>query len=189
MKEEQTMVSDQTVDSSGAADQKNTVQYETYKKTVGEVKSLKAKIAELEAADNDRKNRELSEQGKFKEALEAEQKKRKEIEASLDSKDKMFAKKIFSQEAEALALASGAKKEAISDLLTVGNWSGIEMDEDFSINKEQLMAAIETLKKEKPYFFVNQQSAPRDVSAGGFKNKETSKLTKDEIVQQLKSLK
>lgn len=191
MSVENPSVSDQTSVASGEPNQ-DTVKYETYRKAVGEVKSAKAKIAEYEARESEREQTVLAEQGKYKEALESERKKSLEFKAALDAKDKAFAKKVFTKEIEAVALTFGARKEALEDIVKVGDWSGVEIDENFSINQEQLKAQISNLSKSKPFYFVSNAAAPRDVntsSSGAPSSKSVNEMSVDEIKAQLRNLK
>ena len=192
MSVETNQVSDQTSQASGETSNKDSVAYETYRKAIGEVKSVKAKLSEYEAREAEREQQLLAEQGKYKEALESEAKKRKEAEAALEAKDKAFAKKVFTNEVEALALQFGARKDALEDIVKVGDWSSVEIDENFSINQEQLKASISNLAKSKPFYFTSNAPAPRDVAtsgAGAPAGKGLNELSKDEILARLREAK
>lgn len=186
------VVSDQISQASGDASEKDVVKYDTYRKAIGELKSLKAKIGEYEAREQEREQSVLAEQGKYKEALESTVKKQKELEAALEAKEKAFAKKIFTKEVQELALQFGARKEALEDIVKVGDWSSVEIDENFSINKDQLKAQIANLSKSKPFYFVSNATPPRDVntSAVGAPNtKSVQEMSKEELMAQLRNLK
>lgn len=190
MNQESNLVGGQ--DSQSGGETKDVVKYETYKKAVDEVKSIKGKLSEYEAREQERQREILAEQGKFKEALESTLKKQRELEAALEAKDKAFAKKIFTKEVQEIALSLGARKEALEDIVKVGDWSTVEIDEQFQINRDQLKAQIANLSKSKPFYFANNATAPRDVntSASGQPGKKSvTEMTKDEIIAQLKSLK
>lgn len=191
MSVENPSVSDQPIQSSGQNNQ-DTVKYETYRKAVGEVKSAKAKIAEYEAREAEREQAVLAEQGKYKEALDNSVKKQNEFKAALEAKDKAFAKTVFTKEIEAVALSFGARKEALEDIVKVGDWSSVEIDENFSINQEQLKAQISNLSKSKPFYFISNAAAPRDVNtspSGAPSSKSVNDMTVDEIKAQLRNLK
>ncbi|MBL0233181.1 MAG: hypothetical protein IPQ08_05910 [Chitinophagaceae bacterium] len=192
MSVENPTVSDQPSAASGEPSTKDSVAYETYRKAVGEVKTLKARMAEFEAKESEREQQLLAEQGKYKEALDNTVKKTRDLEAALEAKDKAFAKRVFTKEVEAVALQFGARKEALEDIVKVGDWSTVEIDENFSINQEQLKAQIAALSKNKPFYFVSNAAAPRDVSTSqgtAPSSKSVDALTKDEIIAQLKSIK
>lgn len=193
MSVENPAVSDQTNSASGEPSNKDTVAYDTYRKAIGELKSIKAKMSEYEAKESQREQSLLAEQGKYKEALDNTVKKQRELELALDAKDKAFAKKVFTKEVEAVALQFGARKEALEDIVKVGDWSTVEIDENFSINQEQLKAQITALSKAKPFYFVSTASAPRDVntsqSGSAPSSKSVNELSKAEILSLLSDLK
>lgn len=182
-------VSDQTNAASGEASQ-DVVKYDTYRKAVGEVKSLKQRLSEYETREQEREQAVLAEQGKFKEALESALSKKKELEQAIEAKEKAFAKKIFTKEVQEVALQFGARKEALEDIVKVGDWSTVEIDENFTINKDQLKNQIATLAKAKPFYFSNTAAAPRDVqnvSRAAPKEKGIDEMTADEIRNKLLS--
>lgn len=187
------VVSDQpSVNASGEPSEKDVVKYETYRKAIGELKALKSKIGEYETREQEREQSLLAEQGKYKEALETTVKKQRELEAALEAKEKAFAKKIFTKEVQELAIQFGARKEALEDIVKVGDWSAVEIDENFSINKDQLKNQIASLAKSKPFYFVSNANPPRDVNTaptGAPSGKSVQELSKDEILAQLRNLK
>jgi hypothetical protein len=191
MSVENPSVSDQSSVASGETNQ-DTVKYETYRKVLSEAKSTKAKLAEYEARESEREQTLLAEQGKYKEALDNSVKKQNEFKAALEAKDKAFAKKVFTKEIEAVALSFGARKEALEDIVKVGDWSSVEIDENFSINQEQLKASISNLSKSKPFYFISNAAAPRDVNtspSGAPSGKSANDMSVDEIKAQLRNLK
>lgn len=191
MVNESNAVSDQSGEASGETSQ-DVVKYETYKKTISELKNVKSKLSEYESKVREREQIELAEKGKFKEALDSEISRRKELEQELQAKEKAFAKKIFTKEVQEIALQFGARKEALEDIVKVGDWHEVEIDENFTINKDQLKSQIANLAKSKPFFFVNTAAAPRDISnvaSAAPREKEASEMSIDEIKQKLVSLK
>jgi alanyl-tRNA synthetase len=168
------------------------VKYETYSKAIGEIKALKSRLNELQAKEHEREQSLLAEQGKYKEALEGALKSKREIEDALKQKDATYAKTIFQKEVKALASTMGARKEALEDIVKVGDWSSVEIDAEYNINIEQLKNQIASLAKSKPYFFSTDAKKPGDVhfSAGGFKpeTKSVKELSQAEIIAKLKEL-
>jgi hypothetical protein len=170
----------------------DSVKYETYSRAIGEIKALKAKLNEFQAKEHEREQTVLAEQGKYKEALEGALKSKREIEDALKAKDAAYAKTIFQKEVKQLALTMGARKEALEDIVKVGDWSSVEIDESFNLNTEQLKTQLANLAKSKPYFFTTGAQKPGDVhlSAGAFSGEKPAKdLSKDEIINKLKTLK
>jgi hypothetical protein len=179
--------------SAGSKDSSSdSVKYETYSRAIGEIKALKAKLNEFQAKEHEREQTVLAEQGKYKEALEGALKSKREIEEALKAKDAAYARTIFQKEVKQLALTMGARKEALEDIVKVGDWSSVEIDESFNLNTEQLKTQLANLAKSKPYFFTTGAQKPGDVhlSAGAFSGEKPAKdLSKDEIINKLKTLK
>lgn len=187
MIEEKSGVSDSaSTVASGESSEKDVVKYDTYRKAIGELKTLKSKMSEYEAREQEREQSLLAEQGKFKEALESAISKKKELEQALEAKEKAFAKKIFTKEVQEVALSLGARKDALDDIVKVGDWSSVEIDENFSINKEQLKAQIANLSKSKPFYFSGSATAPRDVNTSTGSAPASKKL-EDMSIEELKA--
>jgi len=169
---------------------KDSVAYETYKRTVGEVKKLKSELDGFRQKEAEREQAALSEQGKYKEALDAATKKQKELEITLKEKEKVFARNIFTKEAKSVALQMGAMPEALEDIVKVGNWSDVEIDDKFEINNDQLKEAVSRLQKEKPFYFKKDSSSPRTVDSRttSVKQKDNEDLSIEEIKARLKAL-
>ncbi len=191
MSVEPNAVSDPTSVASGEPNQELEKMRAHQTKLLSEAKTAKARVAELEAKEQEREQNLLAEQGKYKEALESEVKKRKDSEAALDAKDKAFAKKIFTKEVQEIALSLGARKDALDDIVKIGDWSSVEIDENFSINQEQLKAQITALTKSKPFYFSGGATPPRDVntSANGApaSGKKLEDMSTAEIEAQLRA--
>lgn len=187
MIEEKSGVSDSaSTVASGESSEKDVVKYDTYRKAIGELKTLKSKMSEYEAREQEREQSLLAEQGKFKEALESAISKKKELEQALEAKEKAFAKKIFTKEVQEVALSLGARKDALDDIVKVGDWSSVEIDENFSINKDQLKAQIANLSKSKPFYFSGSATAPRDVNTSTGSAPASKKL-EDMSIEELKA--
>lgn len=185
-------LSETSSQSSGEPSEKDVVKYETYRKAIGELKSLKAKMSEYETKEQEREQSLLAEQGKFKEALESALNKKKELEQALEAKEKAFAKKIFTKEVQEVALSLGARKDALDDIVKVGDWSSVEIDENFAINKDQLKTQIANLSKSKPFYFASNASAPRDVNtsnAAAPADKKIENMSIDELKAKILALK
>lgn len=173
----------------GKENAKGSVAYDTYRKTVGEVKSLKQKLAEYQAKEEELERSKLTEQGKYKEALDAAQKKAKELEDKLQTSTKVFTKNLFTKEAKAIALQMGAVDSALDDIVKVGDWSSVEIDEHMNVNSEQLKEAMAKLAKEKSFYFKKQVTSPKDINPSGGASglvKKADELSIDELVKLIK---
>lgn len=174
--------------------EKDVVAYATYSKTIGELKRAKAELDVIKAKEVEREQQALSEQGKYKEALESELKRRKELEVKLADKDKSFARKIFKEEAKSVALQMGAMPEALEDIVKVGDWSSVEIDQEtFNINQDQLKESMSKLQKDKPFYFKKDVTSPKTVNtsasgAGARKENANTDLSKEELIAKIKSL-
>jgi hypothetical protein len=161
-------------ETSGQPDQKasgenqegaNLVSYDTHRKLLGEKKALQAKLAEFEMREKEKEQELLAEQGKWKELAEEKGKKLSESEKKYNEALKTFGRQVFVKEAKAVALQLGADPQGVDDLIKVGDWSSVEIGDDFKVNEQQLKESIARMQKEKPLFFKKQVSAPKDVNA------------------------
>lgn len=162
------------------------VSYETYKKTVAAEKSLREKLNAMEAEREAEKQARLTEQGKFKESAEEWQKKAMTADEEKKKLAQNFGMKIFSSEVKTTALQMGATPEAVDDILKVGDWSDVEIGEDFSVDKEKLKGALSKLQTAKPWFFTKSATAPKDVNPSNDKvvaagGKSLSEMTAAEL--------
>lgn len=177
-----------------ASGSKDSVAYTTYQKVLAEAKKAKAELESVRAKEIEREQQALLEQGKFKEGLEGALKKVKELEHALADKDKVYARNIFTKEAKQVALQMGAMPEALDDIVKVGNWSDVTIDQEtFTIDSSQLKDAMSRLQKEKPFFFRNSPNPPKTVhpSSGSAQvgdKKSLTELSKEEILAELKRL-
>lgn len=174
-----------------ATNEKDSVAYSTYSKAIGEVKSLKAKLNEMYAKDQEREQSQLAEQGKFKEQADSLAKRLKEYEQKFETQTKTYAKNIFSKEAKNVALQMGAMQEALDDLIKTGDWSGVDIGENFEINTDQLKDAVAKMQKTKPFYFKKTVQAPVDVNVGHSSvsdgKKDLSSMSKEELIKLLKT--
>lgn len=164
----------QVADSSGAVTEekgqeeqkKDFVSYDTYRRAVGEVKALKAKLNELLAQKEAEEQQRLAEQGRWKEKAELLEKTLREKDERLNNIVSTFARRVFEESAKQVAQEVGVRKEAVQDVLRVADFSDIEVTEDFTVNQQQLRSKLESLAKEKPWFF--EQKKPQVPSATPF---------------------
>jgi len=174
-------------------EKKDLVAYETYRRAIGEVKQLKAKLAEIEAEREREQQSKLAEQGKYKEQAESLLKKLSEKDEQIKSIVSSFGKRVFETEAKSIALGLGARPEAIDDILKVGNWDDIEIDNNFNINKDQLRMKIDDLLKSKPWFSVSNTKAPQSIiptnRVTDNSARDLSKLSLEEIRELAKQIK
>lgn len=90
----------------------------------------------------------------------------------------------------------GANPTVLDDLLKVGDWKEIEIQENitdddfsFSVDSKKVTEALARMQKEKPIYFTKQVSGPRDVvpSASFDGSKSSKEMTREEIIEKLKA--
>lgn len=177
----------------GDKTQEDSVSYQTYKKTVGEVKSLKTRLAELEAEREAERMKRLQEEGKWKESAEDWSKKAKEAEEKAMRVARTFGQKVFANEVKSVALELGADPNALDDIIKVGDWSEIEIGDDFTVDREKLKSSIARMQQSKSFYFKKSVSAPRDVTPGnspvGKPEKDLNELDMDDLLKLAKQIK
>jgi hypothetical protein len=140
------------------------VKYETYQKVLNEKKTIQQQLGELKAKDQEREQALLVEQGKFKEAAERAIKEKNDAIAAAEAKDKAYAKNVFNKEVKEVARQLGARPEALEDIVKVGDWADVSIDDNFNVNHEQLKTQILALSKAKPFYFSGTAPRPNDVN-------------------------
>ncbi len=183
---------DDSKDQSGGAADGKKVSYETYKKTVASEKAAKARLKELESKLTDSENDKLTAEGK-KDELIAKLKGDHE-KLSKQHKDTLNSFVFSSLDAQ---VREEAVKLGCIDADAVGkliDMSDIEVDpKTFKADKEKLSEVLDELKKSKPYLFNKAGPKLNSKLPGGKTPKQTdgkklSDLSRDEIMQKLRSL-
>lgn len=192
------VVSDNEQQASGELNDKpETVSRTAYEKLLAETKKERLERRALEERLKLEEDKKLSEQSQFKELAE---KYKRELDAEkqrLQKVAKNVAKKEFSTVVKQKALELGANPAVIDDLIKVGDWSGIDVqeqitDEDvsFSVDASKVTEALARMQKEKPIYFTKTATAPRDVVLGNgtVKPKDLNEMSREDIIKQLKQL-
>lgn len=169
------------------------VSYETYRRAIGEIKSLKSKLNELLSEKEQQEAARLAEQGKWKERAELLEKQLQEKEQRFQSAVSQFAKRIFTESAKQAALRSGVRKEALDDVLKVADFSDVEVKEDFTFDESLLETKFRELAKSKPWFFEKPRPQvtpilPSTSDAGTSSTKPLEALSWDELKQLAKQV-
>lgn len=154
----------------GGAGGDDKVAYTTYKKVLGEAKTLKSKLQEYEDRERESREKALVAEGKLKEALDAANARARDLEGKLGNASKTFAREVFTREAKSVALQMGADSSAVDDLLAANDFSTVEIDDKLKINVDQLKERLTEIQKAKPFYFRKTATPPHDVNLnGGFK--------------------
>ncbi|MEM4359722.1 MAG: hypothetical protein QXT45_04280 [Candidatus Bilamarchaeaceae archaeon] len=132
---------------------KDSVSYDTYRRAIGEIKSLKAKLNELMEERNRQEAQRLAEQGQWKERAELLEKQLVEKDDRLKNVVSTFAKKIFHEAARQAAVNVGVRRDAIDDVIKVTDFTDIEVADDFSVDRQAIENKFRELAKTKPWFF------------------------------------
>jgi DNA gyrase/topoisomerase IV subunit A len=170
---------------------KNVVAYESYQKLLDEKKRAQEKLEEFEKLEKERAEKLLAEQGKFQELLDAKEKELKSLKDDTLKTKMTFGKKTFESETKAVALSMGVNPEAIDDFIKVGDWSEVKVNDDFTIDQEQIKASIAKMQQLKPFYFQKNVSAPKDIHVAGSSpvgGKSVKEMTRDELVAHIKSM-
>jgi hypothetical protein len=201
MDDQKDQVSDQSdsKDSVLEQDQKksDTVTREAYERLLAEAKKAKSEQRALAEKLKAEETKKLSEQSQWKELAD---KYKQELDAEKQTKQKIAkaaAKRTFSQAVKEEAQALGAHPTVLDDLLKVGDWTGIDIEESstdedlsFSVDKTKVREALVKLQKDKPIYFTKSAQAPKDVALGqGLPNGKSNKeMSREEILEQLKKV-
>lgn len=181
---------------------KDSVAYETYRKTVSEVKNYKEEtkklretIALYEAQVKEAEQSVLAEQGKFKELNEKLREELARKDQEFKAKEGRFVKSTLKNTVAKYAKDMGAIDEAVDQIYSVGDWASVEFkDDDYSVNADQVKKLVGEMAQKNPWFFKKSVSAPRDVVIGGNQPsgdtiKDLTKLTTEQLLQLAKQAK
>lgn len=177
------------------SDGKDSVAYETYRKTVSEAKRLKEQLAEIKAQKDADDQAKLAEQGKYKEMVETLQKDLKLKDGEFKKKEAYFVQSNLKSAVKAYAKELGAIDQATEEIYEVakakGLLSALEIKDDYSVDGEQVKSALSELSKKSPWFFKKEASGIKDVNIG---NKpmntevDVKKMNKEQLLAEYKKI-
>lgn len=194
-----TVVSDNNQPVSDSVDEAKpeTVSRTAYEKILAEAKKERMEKRALEERLKLEEDKKLTEQSQFKELAEKYKQELESERIRLQKIAKAAAKKEFSTVVKQKALELGANPTVLDDLLKVGDWKEIEIQENitdddfsFSVDAKKVTEALARMQKEKPIYFTKQVSGPRDVvpSASLDGSKITKDMSREDILEQLKKV-
>lgn len=171
----------------------DTVSYETYKKVMAELKKYKSANDEIAKVLEEKENAALTEQNKYKELAAKQKEQLAKYENDLKEANKRFASKSLKEKVSRYAKDMGAIDEAVDQIYSVGDWTNVEVKDDFSVNEDQVKSLVAEMSKKNPWFFKKTASAPKDVVLGGNAGSgvdlsDLTKLSVDELIKLGKSL-
>lgn len=137
------------------------VAYETYRRTLSEAKKAKQSAAELASELEKYKQSELETKGKQSELIDSL---RKQL-AEKDQAARKFKEDFAFQSLKTAAIAEGAKHGCVDYdlLLKAMDLSSVEVQDDFTINPDDLSRVVNDVVTKKPFLFKKQITAPKDV--------------------------
>lgn len=191
-------VSDTTQQASGQPENeetKNVVSYETHARLLGQRKKDAEKTRALEAELEDLKINEASREGKKDDVIEALRKQLAEVREDYDLKTKAYATTTVKGQIKSALLKKGCvSPDKALRLMERDDLNSIQLDDDFSVNLEDLDRVIDKFQKENedlPLF--NKVSGVSDLTPTNQveykeKQKEFSEMSKEELLNEAKNL-
>ena len=161
-------------------DSKDVVSYDTYKRTLAEAKAAKEKartLAAERAGLEERlqkllvlEQRENEQKGNYEANLKAIQAERDAAKALAQKSQASIQNYVKADAIKKVALAHNVRQDALSDVLKIGDWSGVDViDADTGLQADEaaITEAITKMAKEKPYLFAKPAGSTKEVIMGG----------------------
>lgn len=145
-------VQSQEVDSVETSEQreskKDSVAYDTYRRTLSEAKKFKSELAQIKAERDALQEAKLEAEGNKDALIESLRKQAEEARSQLkESKDK-FAYRSVSEQISREAISQGCKDaNVLMNLLSDEDYNSLEIGDDYSVNQDDLKRLIESSKK------------------------------------------
>lgn len=146
---------------------KDQVSYDTHRKLLAEKKALQAKLAEAEAKERALEQSKLEQEGKVKELNEKLKVELEGFKKLAKDKDVKYGTKVLTQEIKSMAKSFGAAEEMLEDVVKLGDWSTVEITDDFEVKKDALKETMAMMQKSKPWLFKSTKAAPNDLPPNG----------------------
>ncbi|MFO0447765.1 MAG: hypothetical protein ACK52I_03585 [Pseudomonadota bacterium] len=182
----------QTDDKSKAvSNSEDKVSYDTYKKTISQVKKLQAELKAREDLLEQEKQKTLEAEGNKDELISQLKSKVSELEKKTKETINSFAYVSLEAQVKAEAVKAGCiDPEAVMKLADL---SEVEVDpKTFRADGDAVTSVLEALKKDRPYLFskggpkINSQVP---INKGGGEQKSYKDMSTDELWKELKRLK
>lgn len=173
----------------GSADQEQQQQTSRGEsRLLGEVKSLKAKLAEAEAQAQSQQMQILEAEGNKDKQIEFLQGRVQSLETNLNQKEKAFATATLGGQVKAEAAKMGVQNP--DDLIRLMDISGIPVDPDtYTGDADSIRIMLEEQKKSRPFFFGKQAPQVHDVAQQNKvlnkPQKDFSQMSREELEEQI----
>lgn len=160
MSEEQQVSSGATDETSGMSQDQsssvsdtptNQVSYDTHRKLLGEKKKATERLAALEAELTELREGKMQDEGKKDELIDSLRKRVSEYESKYKKAHADFAYKSVSSQIEREALKAGCVDTEA--LLSLSDLSTLEVDDNYSVNTDDIMRMIDEAKERRGYLF------------------------------------
>ena len=157
--EETTQVSDQTtndsVDQVEEKKQKDLVAYDTYRKVLGEKKKRDEQLMSMAEKLKALEQKEMEAKGEQQKLIEALRKDLAEKDTKLKQVHQNFAWNNLESQLKTFAAKEGCRKpEALVKLMDAVDFEGIEVDDGYQVNGEDLTRVVGKYKGEYPELFA-----------------------------------
>lgn len=173
-------------DSQSKASGKDSVSYDTYRKTLSQAKSWQSKVQELTERLQSLEDEKLAAEGKKEELAESYKKKWEEERTKRTTQLRAFADEITYRQFEAEAAKLGCIKA--EDLFTLyrPRIQELDVDENLKIDAAEIRTIIEDAKRERPFYF-KKESPKLSTDLPGDVPKPKTKSLKEMSIDELKA--
>lgn len=164
---------------------KDTVSYDTYRRTLGQLKAAQNKLAELSERSQTLEDEKLAAEGKKEELVESYKKKYEEERDKRKTQIRAFADEITFRQFESEASKFGCIKP--EDLFTLYKQriQALEISDDLKVDPDEIREIIEEAKVQRPFFF--KKDSPRlSTDLPGDMPKPKTKTLKQMSIDELK---
>lgn len=168
----------------------NNVSYESHRKLLGEKKRLQDEFSAMRDELENLRSANLKAEGKKDELLERYKKQSEQYKATLEEKEKKYRFKLVSESIKAKAIEMGCKKP--DHLLKLGDFSAVSVDDEYQVDSQALLEALEKSKSEFDYLFDGKSVKVHDIAPNQKPGEEApmdfSKMTSDQRMKLLVEL-
>lgn len=173
---------------------KDSVSYESHKKLLGEKKNLQTKFEQMQTELTSFRDDKLSAEGKKDDVINSLRQQLKEKTTEAKELKTSFAWNTVQAQIKNEASAKGCKNpNKLIKLLSKDDIGGIEIDDNFNVNAQDLTKLIETAKKEhadiglfsEKVLNINDVTGKQKVIKP--KTKSPSDMTKEELEEAIKN--
>lgn len=164
------------------------VSYDTHRKLLGEKKKLQADFEAAKAELDKKSQSEMEQKGEEKKLIDSLRKQLAE-----ESKKNLDVKTNYTMKSLEASLAAEGARQGCQDndvLIKLIDMNTVEINDDFTVNAEDLQRAVAEVAKKKAYLFQKKVAGVRDVipavdkaALNGNTKKPFNQMNKDELLQ------